>query len=94
MRPLKTLLIVMLSACALSAGIMADPFRQGDGLTLVWVTIKAKPNEGLWEACRRVYQHDVYQVRRGPGSAIRCNIDHSRLYDFGERRQNFNRSNR
>lgn len=94
MGPLKTLLIVMPAVCALTVGVKAEPFRQGDGLTLVWVTIRAKPNEGLWEACRRVYQHDVYQVRRGPGLAVRCNIDHSRLYEFGERRQNFNRPDR
>ena len=80
--------------CAMSVDAKAGTFQRGDGLTLVWVTIKATPNEGLWEACRKVYQRDVYQVRRGPGLTVRCNIDHSRIYDYGERQQNFNRLER
>ena len=83
-------------ACAL--GVMAGFSAQsnaaikqgGDRPTLVWVTIKALPGEGRWQACRRVYQRDVYVVMRARGSKVRCKIDHSRIYDYGERRQNFN----
>ena len=67
----------------------ASMFRD-NGMTLVWVTIKSHRGEGLWQACRRVYQRDVYQVRHGHDGRVRCNIDHSRLYDYGERHQNFN----
>ncbi len=53
---------------------------RGDGLALIWVTIEAYPGEGLWQACRRVYQHDVYHVRGGPDiGLVRCNVDHSRI---------------
>ena len=77
--------IIGLSAPA-SAGV-----RPGnDGPTLVWVTIKALPGEGLWQACRRVYQRDVFVVQGSRGNRVRCKIDHSRIYSYGERRQNFN----
>ncbi len=59
-------------------------------LTAIWVDIKAYDDEGLWEACRRVYQRDVYAVRHGKHGQVRCKIDHSRVYDYGERYQNFN----
>lgn len=94
MRLLTAVVMIVLAFCALSVGTKADTFRRGDGLTLIWVKIRAKPGEGLWEACRRVYRHDVYQVRRGRGATVWCNIDHSRLYGAGERRQNFNRPKR
>lgn len=76
---------------------MAQPASAFDfndhGLTLVWVTIKAYPGEGLWQACRRVYQRDVYIVQRSRSGDVRCKIEHHRLYDYGERRQNFNLGN-
>ena len=94
MRLLYTLMILAIAMCTVSTNARADAFQRGDGLTLIWVTIDAKPNEGLWQTCRRVYQRDVYQVRRGRGFTVQCNIDHSRIYDFGERLQNFNRLDR
>ncbi len=60
------------------------------GLTLIWVTIKAYSGEGPWQACRRVYQRDVYQVTGYRGNKVRCRIEHSRIYQYGERLQNFN----
>lgn len=74
----------------LSAHSSAAVKQGSDGPTLVWVTIKAFPGEGRWQACRRVYQHDVYFVLGARGSKVRCQIDHSRIYHYGERRQNFN----
>ena len=68
-----------------SAGMFNDR-----GLTTIWVSIHAFPHEGLWQACRRRYQHDVYKVRGGRGNTVRCQIDHSRVYEPGERYQNFN----
>lgn len=62
-----------------------------DGPVLIWVTIRSYPNEGPWQACRRVYQRDVFQVSDRPGNRVRCRIDHSRIYQPGEVRQNFNR---
>jgi len=62
-----------------------------DGPVLIWVTIRAYPNEEPWQACRRVYQRDVYQAAGRPGNRVRCWIDHSRIYQPGEVRQNFNR---
>mgnify|MGYP001816570372 CR=1 FL=1 len=74
----------------LSTGVSAGVREGNDRPTLVWVTIKALPGEGLWQACRRAYQHDVYVVLGAHGNKVRCKIDHSRIYDYGERRQNFN----
>ncbi len=79
----KTILTALAAAITFSAASSAanaGSFR-GDGVTTIWVTIKAEPYEGLWQACRRVYQHDVYKVRGGPDvGLVRCNIDHSRIY--------------
>ncbi len=78
--PFFIMLIAAVAASGLtSATANADTFHRGDGVALVWVTIEAKPGEGIWEACRRIYQRDVYHVRRGPGMTVRCNIDHSRI---------------
>ena len=62
-----------------------------DGPLTIWVTIRARGGEGAWEACRRVYQRDVYQAVPLSGGRVRCRIDHSRIYDPGNVRQNFNR---
>jgi hypothetical protein len=62
-----------------------------DGPLTIWVTIRARGGEGAWEACRRVYQRDVYQAMPLGGGKVRCRIDHSRIYDPGNVRQNFNR---
>ncbi len=90
MNMFKALAVVMLTLGFVSTAANAGALRRGDGPTLVWVKIKAKPGEARWQACRRVYQRDVYQVRRGSGSTMWCNILSHRIYDYGERRQNFN----
>lgn len=87
---------------ALSAGLPAGPaaaqvyFGSGSmldegGPVTIWVTIRAHGGEGAWEACRRVYQRDVYQAVPTSGGRVRCRIDHTRIYGPGELRQNFNR---
>ncbi len=92
----KTLLTAAVAA-AIATGPLATtpaaaggPYYRNNGVTAVWVNIKAFRGEGLWEACRRIYQRDVYQVRRGKSGQVRCKIDHSRIYDYSERYQNFN----
>lgn len=92
----RTLLTAAI-ATAVTAGALAATTTNASagsfndrGLTAVWVSIHSHPSEGLWEACRRVYQHDVYQVRHGKYGQVRCKIDHSRIYDYNERYQNFN----
>ena len=47
------------------------------GRTALWVYIRKHPNEGIWEACRRVYRRDVYQVRGAGPTKARCFIDAS-----------------
>ncbi len=90
MTPFNALVIATMAVFAVSSFANAATFRRGGDLTLIWVKIKAKPGEARWAACRRVYQRDVYKVRRGRGNTMWCYIDHSRIYDYGERRQNFN----
>ena len=76
----KTVLAAMTAAVAITAvnnTASASKFRD---LTTIWGTVHAYPGEGLWEACRRVYQHDVYKVRGGYDiGLVRCEIDHSRI---------------
>jgi hypothetical protein len=75
----------ILGTVLISPAASASIFTDG-GATRVWVTIKAAPGEGRWEACRRVYQRDVYRVRRKSPRRVRCYIDHSRLFDGSEYR--------
>lgn len=92
MKALTVLTASMAMLCSFSAGAGAGVRLGSDGPTLVWVTIKALPGENLWQACRRNYQRDVYVVSGAHNSKVRCKIDHSRIYQYGERRQNFNQN--
>jgi len=89
---IRTIVFAVAFASAAQSGAAAQSFFDNDGPVLIWVTIKAHSDEGPWQACRRVYQRDVFQVAAGPGSKVRCRIDHSRIYRPGEVRQNFNRN--
>ena len=88
---LKLACIVGISLAGITqSSAVSHAFYDRDGPTLIWVTMNARGGEGPWEACRRKYQRDVFQVAGGPGRKVRCRIDHSRLYSRGEVRQNFN----
>ncbi len=90
MKSLASLACALVMLCGVSSSAdAAMRFPGNDRPVLIWVTIQALPGEGLWQACRRVYQRDVYIVMRSRGSKVRCKVDHSRMYETGERRQNF-----
>lgn len=56
----------------------AGIFGGGDaGRTAIWVYIRKYPDEDIWEACRRVYGRDVYQVRGAGPHKARCYVDAS-----------------
>ena len=82
-------LIAGLSAAAASFA-NAGVWLHHDGVTTVWVTVKSRPGETPWQTCRRLYQRDAYGARRLSNTTVRCRIDHSRIYDYQPRRQNFN----
>lgn len=84
------LVLGAITVASVSAPAQFESF-DNDGPVLIWVTIRAHRDEGPWQACRRVYQRDVYQVSDRTGNRVRCRIDHSRIYQPGEVRQNFNR---
>jgi hypothetical protein len=88
----KTVLVstILIVTALLATPAMSGVFQRGDGPTLVWVKIKAKPGESRWGACRRVYQRDVYQVRKGRGSTMWCNIEAHRLFDNAPHKRNYN----
>jgi hypothetical protein len=89
-----SLLVMAASPQASHAGtrvIIGSSFFFDDGPVTIWVTIRARPGEEAWEACRRIYQRDVYQVMPLRDGRVRCRIDHSRIYDPGNVRRNFNR---
>ena len=76
----NTVLAAMTAAIAITAANSTASASKFRDLTTIWVTVHAYPGEGLWEACRRVYQHDVYKVRGGHDiDLVRCEIDHSRI---------------
>jgi hypothetical protein len=55
----------------------AGSFYGGGGRTALWVYIRKHPSEGIWEACRRVYGREVYQVRGAGRTKARCLVDAS-----------------
>jgi len=80
------LFVFMMAAAApllsVSGPAHAGVFSSDAGRTAIWVFVRARAGEDVWETCRRVYQRDVYQVRgAGPGKA-RCYIDASRVGDL------------
>jgi len=85
-------LVLAIAMMLVSSGAaIAQTYLDDDGPVLIWVTIKAYPGEGAWQACRRVYNRDVYEVAAAPSKRVRCRVDHSRIYRPGEVQQNFNR---
>jgi len=86
----RSFLLAMAFVCIAQSSASAQDFIDDGGLALIWVTIKAHSGEGPWEACRRLYQRDVYQVAGGSGNNVRCRIDSSRIYLPGQSKQNFN----
>ncbi len=91
-RLIQSCMFAVAFACIAQPYAIAQTFFEDDGPVLIWVTVKAHSGEGPWQACRRVYQRDVFQVAAGSGNKVRCRIDHSRIYQPGEVRQNFNRN--
>jgi hypothetical protein len=79
--PLPTLF----AAAVIAAGVTvtqtahAGMFSGDAGRTAVWVYIRKSPDEGIWEACRRVYRRDVYQVRGAGPRKARCFVDASEV---------------
>ncbi len=90
MKFVNALIIATAVLFVVSTAAKARTLGKGDGSTRVWVKIKTTPGEEHWEACRRVFQHDVHQVRRGSVNTMWCNIVSHRLYDYVENGQNFN----
>lgn len=82
---MAAIIIASLGMLAATAG--ADEFRAH---TRIWVKVLAEPHESRWEACRRVFRHEVYAVRKGPGDIMWCWVESSRAIDHDEPRQNFN----
>lgn len=77
----------LFAAAAITAGVTvtqtadAGMFSGDAGRTAVWVYIRKSPDEGIWEACRRVYRRDVYQVRGAGPRKARCYVDASEVGD-------------
>ena len=72
---------VTLLAAGMTATQTADAgmFSGDAGRTAVWVYIRKSPSEGIWEACRRVYRREVYQVRGAGPRKARCYVDASEV---------------
>lgn len=83
LRPAAVLAAMAVSGMGLTLAVAppapAKAFNYDDrgGRTALWVYIRKHPNEGIWEACRRVYGRDVYQVRGAGKRKARCFIDAS-----------------
>jgi hypothetical protein len=87
MTSLKSFAIPALAAVTMLGGTTvtgtqadAGSYSGPGGRTAVWVYIRKHPAEDIWEACRRVYNRDVYQVR-GAGEtqgALLCRCQRGR----------------
>ena len=64
---------------AITSPAQAGIFSNDAGRTATWVYIRKHPSEDIWEACRRVYGRDVYQVRGAGERRARCYIDASQV---------------
>ena len=78
MKFLNVLVLATVANCVVSTAANAGEFR---ARTQVWVKIQAKPGEARWAACRRVFKHEVFRVRRGPGNTMWCYVDYHRAYN-------------
>lgn len=87
---IRSFFLALAFACVAHSSAEARDFIDDGGMALIWVTINAHSGEGPWQACRRLYQRDVYQVAGGSGNKVRCRIDSSRIYLPGQSKQNFN----
>ncbi len=73
----------LFTAAVMAAGLTdtrpasAGSYSGNAGRTAIWVYIRKQPDEGIWEACRRVYRRDVYQVRGAGRRKARCFVDAS-----------------
>ena len=90
MKTAKTALLAAGIAAATATTAHAGIWQQEGGPVTIWVTVKSLPGESSWQTCRRLYQRDVYGVYKRGNKRVRCRIDHSRVYDYQNRRQNFN----
>lgn len=70
---------VLTAATPFSAPADAGSYHGPAGRTAVWVYIRKAPDEDIWEACRRVYRRDVYQVRGAGPRRARCFVDASEV---------------
>ena len=77
------------AALAIAAVIAAPPpaeagyWRDNERRVGIWMFVRKAPDEELWEACRRVYGRDVYQVRGAGPRKARCYVDSSQIYNPG-----------
>ena len=80
MRFVYSLIIATLTVCATLTAANAGQFRSP---ARIWVKIEAHPDETRWEACRRVFRHEVYRVRKGPGNLMLCYVEYDNAYGYG-----------
>ncbi|HHI81534.1 MAG TPA: hypothetical protein ENJ99_00110 [Rhizobiales bacterium] len=86
---------IFLACLVALSGIITSPsnayvIRGNDGPTLVWVTVRQHAGETVWQTCRRLYQRDAWAAAPWRPGKARCRIDSSRIYNYGEKRRNFN----
>ena len=86
MKNIRSVTLALLAAARLAAvssgastPAQAGLYRGDAGRTASWVYIRKLPSEGIWEACRRVYRRDVYQVRGAGERRARCYVDASEV---------------
>jgi len=78
---IPALAVITLLGGTTVTGTQADAgsYNGPGGRTAVWVYIRKHPAEDIWEACRRVYNRDVYQVRGAGERRARCFVDASEV---------------
>ena len=71
--------IAAAAIAAAPSSAQAGYYYGNGGRTAVWMYVRKHPSEDIWEACRRVYGRDVYQVRGAGPRKARCFVDASQV---------------
>ncbi len=77
------LAIATLAATTATAPAEAGFWHRDNQRSAIWMYVDKRPGEDVWQACRRVYRRDVFQVRNAGPRRARCYVDSSQMNNPG-----------
>ena len=77
------LAIATIATAVAPAPADAGYWRRDNQRSAIWMYVNKRAGEDVWQACRRVYHRDVYQVRNAGPNRARCYVDTSQMNNPG-----------